>query len=98
MMAKAHVGLCCVYLIVLPIGYTASSPCDSDIAQWLANLDIGQNEENATITVPYSQLRETLKEQHCDAKHLSLELWRVETSSAQQRPKDFGTNAYTCKF
>lgn len=70
--------------------------CDSIITGWLADLSLNENPENATLTVFWNGLGQTLSAAGCRVDHLSLELWRVDQHSS--RPDDFGTQEYFSAF
>ena len=72
--------------------------CDNIISRWLANLSVSETPENATLTVHWNGLGQTLSQQGCPVKHLSLELWRVDPNSQPHRPEDFGSFEYFSAF
>ena len=92
--------LCLLSFLSLPhqgLG-TNWDQCDNVISRWLKNMTPIESPENATLTVHWNGLGQTLSEQGCPVKHLSLELWRVDPNSQPHRPEDFGSFEYFSAF
>lgn len=71
--------------------------CDGLISKWLTALQPRLDEEEASLSVNWMGLGESLSKSGCDLENLYLELWRV-IDTGGHRPDNFGTQSYFTSY